>query len=55
MATKPQENKPEQEKPREAGAEREKPADNADQAKEGVPGYGQPPEESRKPLPEQGW
>ncbi|HEX8704794.1 MAG TPA: hypothetical protein VF815_38535 [Myxococcaceae bacterium] len=55
MATKPKEHTQEQEKPREAGAEREKPAQNADQAKEGMPGYGQPPEETRKPLPEQDW
>jgi hypothetical protein len=33
----------------------EKKAGNADQAKEGMPGYGQPPEEVRKPLPEQDW
>jgi hypothetical protein len=33
----------------------EKKAGNADEAKEGMPGYGQPPEESRKPLPEQDW
>ena len=33
----------------------EKKADNADQAKEGMPGYGQPPDEVRKPLPEQDW
>lgn len=33
----------------------EKKADNADQAKEGMPGYGQPPEEVRKPLPDQDW
>ncbi|WP_224245220.1 hypothetical protein [Hyalangium gracile] len=48
----------EQEKPREAGAGQEpaeKKSDNADQAKEGMPGYGQPPDESRKKLPEQDW
>lgn len=47
----------EQEKTREAGPEQtpEKKADNADQAKEGMPGYGQPPEEVRKPLPDQKW
>jgi hypothetical protein len=55
MATKPKENKQEQERPREASPEREKPADNADQAKEGMPGYGQAPEETRKPLPDQDW
>jgi hypothetical protein len=33
----------------------EKKAGNADEAKEGMPGYGQPPEEIRKPLPEQDW
>ena len=33
----------------------EKKADNADAAKEGMPGYGQPPEETRKPLPDQDW
>jgi len=57
MATMPKEHKQEQEQeqPREAGAEREKRAPNADQAKEGMPGYGQPPEETRKPLPEQDW
>jgi len=33
----------------------EKKADNADAAKEGMPGYGQPPDEVRKPLPEQDW
>lgn len=55
MATDPKERKQEQERPREAGAEREKPADNADKAKEGMPGYGQPPDETRKPLPKQDW
>jgi hypothetical protein len=55
MAIKPKENKQEQERPREAGAEQEKPAKNADKAKEGMPGYGQPPEEIRKPLPDQDW
>lgn len=56
MATQPKKNPQEQTpQPREAGAEREKKADNADQAKEGMPGYGQPPEETRKPLPEQDW
>ncbi len=53
-----------QDKPREGGAEQQAPdveqqqeqkADNADQAKEGMPGYGQPPEETRKPLPDQDW
>ncbi len=54
-----------QDQPREGGAkqqapdmeqeQREKKADNADRAKEGMPGYGQPPEEIRKPLPEQDW
>lgn len=53
-----------QDQPSEGGAEQkipdmqqqpEKKADNADKAKEGMPGYGQPPEESRKPLPEQDW
>jgi hypothetical protein len=54
-----------QDQPREGGAEqqapdvgqeqREKKADNADGAKEGMPGYGQPPDEVRKPLPEQDW
>lgn len=38
----------------EQGAPNKK-ADNADQAKEGMPGYGQPPEEVRKPLPDQDW
>jgi hypothetical protein len=57
MATDPKEQKQEQEqeRPREAGAEREKTADNADRAKEGMPGYGQPPDEARQPLPEQDW
>lgn len=55
MATDPKEPKKPQEQPREAGAEREKQGHNADQAKEGMPGYGQPPEEVRKPLPDQGW
>ncbi|SEU31880.1 hypothetical protein [Stigmatella erecta] len=47
----------EQEQTREAGPEQtpQKKADNADQAKEGMPGYGQPPEEVRKPLPNQKW
>jgi hypothetical protein len=54
-----------QDKPRQGGAEQqapdveqeqpEKKADNADKAKEGMPGYGQPPEEIRKPLPDQDW
>jgi hypothetical protein len=43
--------------PREAAPEQtpQKHADNADQAKEGMPGYGQPPKEVRKPLPDQKW
>ena len=40
---------------REAGAEERQPAPNADQSREGMPGYGQPPEEVRKPLPDQKW
>jgi hypothetical protein len=54
-----------QDQPRQGGAEHknldveqehpQKKSDNADKAKEGMPGYGQPPEESRKPLPEQDW
>jgi hypothetical protein len=55
MATDPKKQQQEQERPREAGAEREKKAGNADKAQEGMPGYGQPPEEVRKPLPEQDW
>jgi hypothetical protein len=54
MATDPKKH-PEQEQPREADAGQEKKGDNADQAKEGMPGYGQPPDEVRKPLPEQDW
>jgi len=47
-----------EQQPRKADMDREMPerkADNADQAKEGMPGYGQPPEEVRKPLPDQKW
>jgi hypothetical protein len=55
MATDPKKQQQEQERPREAGAEREKKAGNADKAQEGMPGYGQPPEEVRRPLPEQDW
>jgi hypothetical protein len=41
---------------REAGAEGgQQPAPNADQSREGMPGYGQPPDDVRKPLPEQKW
>ncbi len=56
MAADPKERK-EQEQPRKAGTEQrpERRADNVDQAKEGMPGYGQPPEEVRKPLPDQKW
>jgi hypothetical protein len=56
MAADPKERK-QQEQPRKADTEQmpEKKADNADQAKEGMPGYGQPPDEARKPLPDQKW
>jgi hypothetical protein len=41
---------------REAGNEGgQQPAPNADESREGMPGYGQPPEEVRKPLPDQKW
>ena len=55
MATDPKQQKEQQ--PRQAGTEQmpEKKGDNADRAKEGMPGYGQPPEEVRKPLPDQKW
>ncbi len=57
MATDPKE-RTEREQPREANPGQETPekkADNADQSREGMPGYGQPPEEVRKPLPDQKW
>lgn len=59
MANPPnQQQTPEQEQPREAreDVERHNKPPGADEAKEGMPGYGQPPEEVReKPLPEQKW
>ncbi|ADO76121.1 uncharacterized protein STAUR_8367 [Stigmatella aurantiaca DW4/3-1] len=56
MAADPKKPK-EQKQPRQAGGQEapQKKADNADQAKDGMPGYGQPPEEVRKPLPDQDW
>lgn len=47
---------PEQEKPREAREDFERKPPGPDEAKEGIPGYGQPPEEVReKQLPDQKW
>jgi hypothetical protein len=47
---------PQQDKPREAREDFERKPPKVDEAKEGLPGYGQPPEEVReKQLPDQKW
>ncbi len=57
MANPPnQQQTPEQEKPREAREDVERKPSNPSEAHEGMPGYGQAPEDVReKKLPEQNW
>ena len=48
--------KSQQQKPREAQQERESKPSNPAESREGMPGYGQPPEDVReRQLPDQKW
>ncbi|WP_167509032.1 hypothetical protein [Corallococcus sicarius] len=56
MATERKQQQPEQDKPaREASEGEQQRPPKADEAEEGMPGYGQPDKDVRERLPEQKW